>query len=150
MPKIKTASKRKNEIKKFIERVRKQKACGIIYNFPKSENAVFINNFLDDKNIAFDAIQVYTSDMLRNRLASWLKIRGLQFNMLPSLIENKIICVYRADMIKSSYSRVLDDFHKNKVPLLLIMNDDKAITNFRKFAAYKRVLTIEADYKIFN
>lgn len=150
MPNTKRAAQKKNDIKNFIGRVKKQKACGIIYNYPKDDSAMLVHNLLDNKNIALDGINAYSSDMLKNRLGSWLKIKGLKYNMLPSLIEDKLIVIYRADIIKGSYSKVLDDFHKYKIPLLLIMHNETAMKDFRKLAAYNRVLTIEADYNIFN
>ena len=74
--------------------------------------------------------------------------------MIPGLINlpdgkagGNIIVLTSADGIRSSYSKVLDDFNKYKIPLLILMNSDAPMKDFRKLGAYLRVMTIEQDYR---
>lgn len=136
---------------KFIERIIKQKAIGIIYNIPDADASLLVNRLLDEgKHIVINAHDAYTSAMLRFRLGSKLKVRQFTFSMLPSLIDGNLIILKDADIIKPSYSRVFEDFHKYKIPLLLLMNSDAIMDDLRHYAAYNRVMTIEADFKIVN
>ena len=137
----------------IIDRVRKKKAVGIIYNIPKNDQAVLQNKLLDQKHIIINGSDAYTSVMLLYRLQKILKVKRLQLSMIPGLINlpdgkagGKIIVLTSADGIRSSYSKVLDDFNKYKIPLLILMNSDAPMKDFRKLGAYQRVLTIEQDY----
>jgi hypothetical protein len=141
----------KKKMNHFVNRVIKQKAIGIIYNIPEPDSTILVHNLLDDKrHIAVDAHDAYTSAMLRNRLSSMLKMKNISYSMLPSILDEKMITVYKADVIKPSYSRVIDDFYKYKVPILFLMNSDTFMNDFRKFSAYNRVLTIEVDFTTLN
>ena len=130
----------------IIDRVRKKKAVGIIYNIPKNDQAVLQNKLLDQKHIIINGSDAYTSVMLLYRLQKILKVKRLQLSMIPGLINGNIIVLTSADGIRSSYSKVLDDFNKYKIPLLILMNSDAPMKDFRKLGAYQRVLTIEQDY----
>ncbi|MGK9367553.1 hypothetical protein ACSSWA_01470 [Melioribacter sp. Ez-97] len=143
--------KKKSGMEKFLARVKKQKALGIIYNIPNVDAALLVNRLLDEKkHIVINARDAYTSAMLKYRLGSKLKVKGLSFNMLPELLQGKIITVNNADMIKESYARVFDDFRRYGVPLLLLMHSDSAMKDLRKWPSYTRVMTIEADFKLLN
>ena len=131
----------------IIDRVRKKKAVGIIYNIPKNDQAVLQNKLLDQKHIIINGSDAYTSVMLLYRLQKILKVKRLQLSMIPGLINGNIIVLTSADGIRSSYSKVLDDFNKYKIPLLILMNSDAPMKDFRKLGAYQRVLTIEQDYQ---
>ena len=131
----------------IIDRVRKKKAVGIIYNIPKNDQAVLQNKLLDQKHIIINGSDAYTSAMLLFRLGKKFKTKHLQLKMVPGFINGCIICITDADGIKSSYSKVLDDFNKYKIPLLILMNSDAPMKDFRKLGAYQRVLTIEQDYQ---
>jgi hypothetical protein len=132
----------------IVDRVIKRKAVGIIYNVPKIDEALLQNRLLDEhKVLPIKGRDAYTHSMLLHRLSSKLKIKHIQFSMIPALIDDKIIMITGADMIKNSYNRILDESYKYKIPLLIIMNNETAMKDFRKFAAYQRVFTIEQNYK---
>lgn len=130
----------------IVDRIIKKKAIGIIYNIPLNDEAILQNKLLDDKHILIKGTDAYTSAMLVFRLGKKFNTKHLSLKMVPSFINGNIICVTGADGIKSSYSRVLDDFNKYKIPLLLLMHSDSPMKDFRKLGAYNRVLTIEQDY----
>jgi len=134
---------------KFVERVQKQKALGIIYNIPNVDAALLVNRLLDEKKlIVVNASDAYTSSMLKYRLGSKFKVKGFSFNMLPALTDGKIITINHADIIKESYARVFEDFRQYGIPLLLLMHSDSAMKDLRKWSSYSRVMTIEADFKM--
>ena len=133
---------------KIVERVLKNKAVGIIYNIPKGDEAILKNKLLDErKAVILKGSDAYTAPMFLFRLSSTLKAKHLSFHMIPALIDGKLVAVTGADVIKTSYNRVLDDSFKYKVPILLLMNTDQSMREFRKLAAYRRVLTIEQNYQ---
>ncbi len=139
----------KRKVANIISRVIKRKAVGIIYNIPSNDVALLQNKLLDDKKaIIIKGRDAYTAPMFLYRLSSSLKIKNLSFHMVPYLIEGKLITITDADLIKSSYTRVLDDCNKYKVPILFLMNQDAVMIEFRKMKAYQKVLTIEQDYLI--
>lgn len=132
----------------IIDRVIKRKAVGIIYNVPKIDEALLQNRLLDEhKVLPVKGRDAYTHSMLLNRLSSKLKVKNCTISMVPALIDGKMIMITGADMIKNSYNRILDESYAYKIPLLIIMNGDTAMRDFRKFAAYQRVFTIEQNYK---
>ena len=136
----------KKKVLGIIERVLNKKAVGIIYNVPKNDEAILQNKLLDGKHIVIKGSDAYTSAMLMFRLSKKLNAKHLQSKMIPGFINGYLICITNADGIKSSYSRVLDEFSKYKIPLLLLMHSDAPMKDFRKLGAYQRVLTIEQDY----
>jgi hypothetical protein len=141
----------KQNVLNIINRIIKKKAVGIIYNVPKNDKAILNNKLLDEKkHLVIHGKDAYTSAMFRHRLGRELKIKNLSFNMLPTLLDGKMITVIDADMIKDSYSLIFDDFFKYKIPLLLLVNKDTAMDDIRKLSAYTRVLTMEFDYTSLN
>ena len=135
------------KVTSIIDRVLNKKAIGIIYNIPNNDEAQLQNKLLDDKHIVVKGTDAYTAPMLLFRLGKKLNTKRLQTKMIPGLINGNIICVTDADGIKNSFSRVLDDFHKYKIPLLILMHSNAPMRDFRNLGAYKRVLTIEQDYE---
>lgn len=137
----------KKQIFKIIERVKKKNAVGIIYNIPKNDSALLNNRMLDDKLcIAVNAHDAYTAQMFNYRLGLYLKIKRFNLSMLPGLIDDKILLVNSADVIMPSFSKVLDELQRLKIPLLLLMHNEVSMDKVRKMNAYNRVLTIEYDY----
>lgn len=137
----------RKKIQNIVERVRRTKATGIIYNIPKDDAALLQNKLLDNREvIALRGRQAPNSAQFLYRLGYLLKIKHLKFCMLPALLDGKVILINEADVLKQSYSKVMEDLHKNKVPLLLLMHSDAPMKDFRKLPAYYKVLTIEQDY----
>jgi hypothetical protein len=135
----------------IINRIIKKKAVGIIYNVPQIDKVILQNKFLDEKkHLVVHGRDVYTSAMFRNRLGTQLKVKHLSYNMLPTLLDGKMITIMDADMIKESYNKIFDDFFKYKIPLLLLVNKDTAMDDIRKLSTYTRVLTMEFDYTSLN
>lgn len=137
----------KRKVNNIIARIKRKKAVGILYNMPEADQAALHNKLLDGKHIVFNAQDAYTSVMLLYRLGSRLKMKGLSFDQLPGLIDGKIICITGADIIKTSFAKVFDDSHKYRIPLLLLMNNGSKMTDIRKLPVYRRIFTIEQDYK---
>lgn len=132
----------------IIERVKKAKATGLIYNLPKTQAALLQNKLLDKKAVvAIKGRDAYTPPMLMFRLGHQLKMKRLTVNMLPDLLDGKIILINEADMLKPSYNKVLEQFKEAKIPLLLLFNNGHGIKTFRKLPVYNTMLTIEQDYK---
>jgi len=136
----------KKKVLGIVDRVLNKKAVGIIYNIPNNEEAILQNKLLDEKHIVIKGSDAYTSAMLLFRLSKKFNTKHLQSNMIPGFINGYLICITGADGIKSSYSRVLDEFNKYKIPLLILMHSDAPMKDFRRLGAYQRVLTIEQDY----
>ncbi len=135
------------KVNNIIDRVIKRKAVGIIYNIPKTDEAILQNKLLDQKKaVVIRGRDAYTAPMFMFRLSSKLKIKNITFNQVAAFIEGKLITVTGADVIKSSYNRIIDDAYKYKVPLLILMNSDTTMKDFRKLKAYTKILTIEQDY----
>lgn len=134
------------KILSIIDRVRKRKAIGIIYNIPVDEEIKLEKKLIEENHIIVKGSYACRGAMLQYRLGIKLKLKHFRFCMLPGMLEGRIICIKGADTLKPSYSRVLDDFHKYKIPLLLLMNNDSSMNDFRKLGAYHRVFTIEQDY----
>lgn len=140
----------RKQFDKIINRVQKKKACGIIYNVPQIFSSIITNRLLDEgKHIAIDAKSAYTYEMLFFRLSQYLKIPKVKAAMLPAALEGKILTIFNADFVMTSYSRVLDDCSKNNVPLLLILKTKEPLESIRKYYSYNRILTIEQDYSEF-
>lgn len=138
----------KKQIFNIIDRVKKKNAVGIIYNIPKNECAMLINKMLDDKmHIVVRGTDAFKSQMLSHRLGREFKIKHFSLSMLPGLIDGKLITINGADVVMPSYSKILEDFSKMKIPLLLLIHNEVSMEKIRKFSAYTRVLTIEYDYK---
>jgi hypothetical protein len=141
----------KQNVLNIVNRIIKKKAVGIIYNVPKNDRALLQNKLLDEKkHLVVQGRDVYTSAMLKMRLGHQLKVKHLSYNMLPTLLDGKMITITDADMIKESYNKIFDDFFKYKIPLLLLVNKDAAMDDIRKLSAYTRVLTMEFDYSSIN
>ena len=134
-----------DKIKTIIERIVRKHAIGIIFNCPKNEQAKIIQTIPEKKNIKIKGTDAYTSRMLQDRLGSILNIKHFTWDLLPKS-EGRMIFIYEADLIKSSYNNVLLDFYKYKIPVLILMNGCGAMLNLRRLEAYKRVFTIEQDY----
>jgi hypothetical protein len=131
----------------IIERVRKAKAIGIIYNLPTQQAALLQNKLLDNKSaIAIRGRDAYTPPMLLNRLSYHFKIKRMSLSMLTTFIEDKVLLISEADMLKPSYNKVLEDLRKYKIPIVLLFNNGHAIKEFRKLPVYHKILTIEQDY----
>lgn len=137
----------KRKVLDIVERVNKRKALGIIFNVPKDQEAQIQNKLLDDKHLVFKGNDVYTSAMLNFRLSKRLKMKGVSIDMLPSLIDGKVIVITSADILKESYTKVFQESSKYKVPFLLLMNRDQKLTDFRKLPFYHHILTIEQNYQ---
>ena len=137
----------KRKVLDIVERVNKRKALGIIFNVPKDQEAQILNKLLDEKHLVFKGNDVYTSAMLGFRLSKKLKMKDVSIDMLPSLIEDKIIVITNADILKESYTKVFQESSKYKVPFLLLMNRDHKLTDFRKLPFYQHILTIEQNYQ---
>ncbi len=136
------------KLNNIINRVQKKKAIGIIYNIPKNEMSIIQNRLLDNKQaIILKGRDAYTAPMFMFRLSSKLKMKKLAFHMIPALIDDKLIAVTGADTFTNSYSRILEDAYKYKVPILLFMNTDAAMTEFRRLKAYNKILTIEQNFE---
>jgi hypothetical protein len=141
----------KKTVLNIVNRIIKNKAVGIIYNVPKNDAALLQNKLLDEnKHILFKGSDVFTSAMFRNRLGTHLRTPHLSYNMLPALLDGKMITIMDADIIKDSYNKIFDDFFKYKIPLLLFVNKDSAMDDIRHLRAYSRVLTMEFDYTTLN
>jgi hypothetical protein len=137
----------KRKVLDIVERVNKRKALGIIFNVPKDQEAQIQNKLLDDKHLVFRGNDVYTSAMLNFRLSQKLKMKGVSIDMLPSLIDGKVIVITSADILKESYTKVFQESSKYKVPFLLLMNRDHKLADFRKLPFYQHILTIEQNYQ---
>jgi len=137
----------KRKVLDIVERVNKRKALGIIFNVPKDQEAQIQNKLLDEKHLVFRGNDVYTSAMLNFRLSKRLKMKGVSIDMLPSLIDGKVIVITSADILKESYTKVFQESSKYKVPFLLLMNRDQKLTDFRKLPFYHHILTIEQNYQ---
>lgn len=132
---------------RIVERVKKTKATGVIFNISKTDASMLQNKLLDSKNaIAIRGRSAPNSAQFIFRLSYLLKTKHLKFSMLPCLLDDKIIIITEADLLKSSYSKVIEALHENKIPLLLLMHSDAPMKAFRKLPAYNKVLTIEQDY----
>lgn len=136
----------KRKVNNIVERVGKRKAVGILFNMPASDQAELHNKLLDEKHIVFSAKDAYTAPMLLYRLGNRLKIKDLSFDQLPGLIDGKIIVITNADIIKSSFIKVLDDSSKYKIPMLFLMSNGSKMDDIRKLPVYNRIFTIEQDY----
>jgi hypothetical protein len=136
----------KRKVLDIVERVGKRKALGIIFNVPKDHESQIQNKLLDDKHLVFRGTDVYTTAMLNFRLSKRLKMKGVSIDMLPSIIDGKIIVITNADILKESYTKIFLECSKYKVPFLLLMNRDQKITDFRALPFYHKILTIEQNY----
>ena len=134
------------KILSIIDRVTKHKAIGIIYNLSPEYEAKLEKILLEEKHIIIKGSYASRGAMLRYRLGNELKVKHFQFCMIPGLIQDRIICIKGADILKPSYARVIDEFHKYKIPLLLLMNSDTLMKDFRNLSSYQGVLTIEQDF----
>lgn len=137
----------KKQIFKIIDRVKKKNAVGIIFNIPKTDSAMLNNKLLDDKEcIAVNAHHAYTAQMFIYRIGKFLKIKRFNLSMLPGLIDGKILLVSSADVIMPSFSKILEDLQKIKIPILLLITSDVSMDKIRNLKSYNRILTIEYDY----
>jgi len=135
----------------IIQRVDKNKAIGIIYNCPKPQQEIYKNNlFPKQKAIIINGRDAYTAPMLQFRLGNLFKMKDLTFSQVPALLDGRMIVIINADIIKPSYSRVINDFFKYKVPMIIFMNTDTAMKDFRNLGSYQQVLTIEQDFNSSN
>ncbi len=135
------------KINNIVERVIRKNALGVIYNCPKSDQSIIVNKLIEKyKCIAIKGTDAFTSRMLQCRLGARLKIKNFTWQMLP-MLEGKLVVINEADALKESYDKILIDFYKYKVPLLILMNGGTGMENLRGFQAYKRVFTIEQDYQ---
>ena len=131
----------------IIARVKKAKAVGLIYNLPKQEAALLQNKLLDRREVLLiKGRDAYTPPMLMFRLKNIFKIKGLTIQMLPDLLDGKMILINEADMLHASYNKVLEQIKEAKIPLLLLFNNGHGIKEFRKLPVYNKILTIEQDY----
>lgn len=136
----------KRKVLDIIDRVQKRKALGIIFNVPKDHEAKINNKLLDNHHLVFKGNDVYTTAMLTFRLSKRLKIKNVSVDMLPSLIDGKVIVITGADIIKESYAKLFLESSKYKVPILLLMNREQKISDLRKLPVYNKILTIEQNY----
>lgn len=136
----------KRKVLDIVERVQKRKALGIVFNIPKSDESIIQNRLLDDHHIVFKAIDVYTSAMLNFRLSKKLKIKNISIDMLPSLIDGKVIVITGADILKESYAKIFLESSKYRIPILLLMNHEQKMSDLRRLPVYHKVLTIEQNY----
>ena len=137
----------KRKVIDIVNRVQKRKALGIIYNIPKSDETLLHNKLLDEHHLILRGKDVYTNQMLNYRLGNKLKIKHFSFDMLPALIDSKVIIITGADIIKDSYTRVIEDCSKYRIPLMLLMNKDQKMSDLRKLPVYNKILTIEQNYQ---
>lgn len=136
----------KRKVLDIVDRVNKRKALGIVFNIPKSDEALLQNKLLDEKHLVFKGTDVYTSAMLGFRLSKRLKMKNVSIDMLPSLIDGKVIVITGADILKESYGKIFLDSNKYKVPFLLLMNREQKMSDLRKLPMYNKILTIEQNY----
>jgi hypothetical protein len=135
-------------LSRVVKRVNRAKAIGIVYNIPQEDLADFDKKF---KNlISFDGKEVYHPTQLVIKLRQLFGLKRFSFNLLPALIEDKLIVIQHADFIGCSYNRVFSEFHQFKIPLLLLLNDERNMESIRNYKAYKSSLIIESDYKVLN
>lgn len=135
-------------VSSLINRIQKRNAVGIIYNIPKNDSAILINNLLDQhRSVVVQGSFADCYKTLAFRLGKQLDKKGFTYYMLPSLLDEKIVIVNNADLIKPSFSKVFDEFKKLKIPLLLLMNKEATMDKVRSFPAFSRVLTIEQNFK---
>lgn len=139
----------KKDLLKIIERIQRKKAVGIFYNVDKENTALIVNKLLDE-NLAVHVRGKFASDKmtLKFRLGNLFKIKKFDYSMLPAAIENKMLLISEADFIKPTYSDVLDNLSKNKVPTLLIVNTNAGIEKVRKLKCFMSILTIEYDFSM--
>jgi len=131
---------------KILDRIIRNNAVGIIYNFNSEEQVEFLHRIQKENHIIIDGKGAFIPDMLKNRISYNLKIKNMSWNMLPTLIPGKMVVVTNADMIKNGFARVFEEFRKYKVPLLLLLNYDTNMVNIRNFHSYQTSMIIEYDY----
>lgn len=137
----------KRKVIDIVNRVQKRKALGIIYNIPKNDEGLIHNKLADEHHLILRGKDVYTNQMLNYRLGYKLKIKHFSFDMMPALIDSKVIVITGADIIKDSYARVIEDCNKYRIPLMLLMNKDQKMSDLRKLPVYNKILTIEQNYQ---
>jgi hypothetical protein len=131
----------------IIERIKKANAIGIIYNLSKQQAALLQNRLLDSRQVVvIRGKEAYTPPMLMFRLKHQLKMKLLTIDKLTDLLDGKLILINEADMLKPSYNKVLEEFNRCRIPLILLFNNGHAVKNFRKLPVYNQILTIEQDY----
>jgi len=136
---------------RIVQRIIKNKAIGIIYNITPEEQDKLLGRLKKEKQeiIPINANEAYRSDMLKNRLGFFLKVKFFNMSMLPGLLNDKtVITVKGADIIQQSYSQVLEDFSNMRMPLLLLLKDERNMRTIRSFRSYNRVMIIEEDNKV--
>lgn len=131
----------------IIDRIEKRNALGFIYNIPKDDAKELIEKLSPRKHLHIKCTDAPDYQMLKNRLGFILKMKGFSYDMLPGLIDNKILTLSAADIIKPSYSKVFQELSTLKIPMLLIMTTDSAMNRIRKFEAFNNSFTIEQNYK---
>jgi hypothetical protein len=139
-----------NKLNSILNRVIRTNSCAIIFNIPSANQSMLVNRLNDEKkHIAVNGRNASSSMMLLNRLSSLMKHPKLKYDMMPAVLNGKILTIFNADFIDSTFSRVFEACSQNKVPLLLLFNTDMPIERVRTMPGYQRVLTIEQDYKDF-
>ncbi len=137
----------KTKVIDIVNRVQKRKALGIIYNISKNEEADIKQRLEKFEHLIFRGLDVYTAPMLTFRLGNKLKIKKFSFDMLPAVIDGKVITITGADILSNSYAKVIEEFAKYKIPLVLLMNKDHKMTDLRRLPVYNKILTIEQNYQ---
>jgi hypothetical protein len=141
----------RKELLDIIERVRKNKATGIIFNIPR-EDAETLESYLieNDSAVVIRGRVAPTSKQFFWRLGNLLKVKHLTCCMIPAALNGRIILISEADILRPSFNKAIEDCFNNKVPLLLLMNNNESMKEFRRLPAYDKVLTIEQSFTSLN
>jgi hypothetical protein len=138
----------KATISGIIGRVQRKKAVGIIYNMGKEEQESILGELKG--HIAIDGRRASSSKQIKYRLRRALNVKQpfFDFNWLPELMKKDRMIIVHHTITKPSLSKVFIEIHKNKTPLLILMNGNANIKEVRKLPGYLHTLTIEQDYSL--
>ncbi len=141
-------------INRLFQRVNTHKAIGIIYNVPERHLEAMKENMRKSLRIEVDA-KIATDRKLIlqaiNKLGSRTGRASIEFmkNFAVNFLKKKLLVIYHADLLGKNSIELLNEFAKEKIPVVLVFNNG-SMQEFRRSTVYNTALTIEKDYSALN
>ena len=137
-------------INRMFQRVNTHKALGLLYNVPEKHLTEMKDIMRRSLRITVDAKEASDRKTLLESIAGYGNYSGrrsieFMLNYAVSFLKKKMLIIYHADLLGKESLKLLNEFAKEKIPVVLIFNNG-GFHEFRKSEVYNTALTIEKDY----
>ena len=137
-----------SQINSIVKRVFRSKSVGVLYNIPLNEQFELEREFKNKNQFyVINGTGPFTANLFLKRIGLAEKITNPPFNMLPALVQSRMVVLIGCHSYTPSFSRILEELKSYGIPFFIMMSNEVSLKDFRELSAYNNVVTIEQDFK---